>query len=420
MNLLAPGPNPHHRRVPGLAPAPRRSDAPLETLETIVLISQCTVNALVFARSCRDRGIAVYLLEVTGGAPRWPAFSAALSGGTAMPAARLSTPEGLARIVEYAASVGAGVLAADISVDRGYLIEHRAALEKTCRLVAPTADGRAIEGDKVRQIELARAVGFPVLPTWLLRCPADLDAIPDEAFPICVRPQNLRLSPWFKVLVMHDRAALRVRLEATDFAGTAIIAQPFLNVPNLKVHGVRSVSGEILALRAFCVSRKFQGVTLSLQPARLPDAIAQSSREFVERCGVVGCFQFDLLWSQDAAYFLEINPRPGGTTDKVRWLGFDEPSLTLAAYGFRGPAEQPPAPAPAFRTVVSKRTVLKHIAAAARNELTELDYPGGSRLRHILQSCRELVWAKDSVFDWRDLRGSFWYHARSSGRHSKA
>ena len=56
--------------------------------------------------------------------------------------------------------------------------------------------------------------------------------------------------------------------------------------------------------------------------------------------------------------------------------------------------------------MVSKRTVLKHLAAAARNELTELDYPGGSRLSQMARSCRELVVAKDSVFDWRDLRVS--------------
>lgn len=391
-----------------------KQDPELEPLESILLISQCTVNALTFARSCHERGIRVHLLEVTDGPPRLRAFSAAIAGGKAISPGSLSTPQGLDCIREYAAEVQARVMVADISVDLGYLVGHRAALETGCRLVAPTAEGRAIESDKVLQIELARSVGFSVLPTWLLACAADAAAVPDDAFPLCLRPMNLRIRPWFKALVIENREALRVRLGQTEFHGTTIIAQPFLNVPNMKVHGVRSLSGKILAMQAFCISRKFQTVTLSMTSAELPAGIAASCREFVKRCGVVGCFQFDLLWSSRAQgiYFLEINPRPGGTTDKVRWLGFDEPSLTLAAYGFKGPVAPPPFYLPPGRTVVSKRTILKHLVCAAKGDLTALDYPGGSRLSQMARSCRELISAKDSVFDWHDLRGTSWYHLR--------
>jgi len=46
---------------------------------------------------------------------------------------------------------------------------------------------------------------------------------------------------------------------------------------------------------------------------------------------------------------------------------------------------------------------------AVKGELTELDYPPVGRTKHILLSLRDLIAARDAVFDWCDLRGSLWF-----------
>jgi hypothetical protein len=95
-------------------------------------------------------------------------------------------------------------------------------------------------------------------------------------------------------------------------------------------------------------------------------------------------------------------------------MGFDEPMLLLRAYGM---ASAGPAPARGrHRRVANKRVLARHIVSAARGTLTELDYPNVGRLAHIAGSCRDLIRAKDSVFDWRDPAGSVRFHLRNLQR----
>src|SRR5439155_23157230 len=108
------------------------------------------------------------------------------------------------------------------------------------------------------------------------------------------------------------------------------------------------------------------------------------------------------------AYFLEINTRLGGTTDKVARLGYDEPLLSLQAFGLIGPKRAEPASC--ARPVVNKRAILKHMIQAARGRLSALDYPPVSPVRHLWRSSLELVTARDSVLDLRDIRGSMWFY----------
>ena len=124
-------------------------------------------------------------------------------------------------------------------------------------------------------------------------------------------------------------------------------------------------------MQAFVAPRKFEGVTLTIMPAVFPPNVEQYCRDFVESAGVTGCFHFELLFSpyDNRAWFLEINVRLGGTTDKVTRLGFDE----------------------------------------VRGDLTELDYPPSTRMRHVWRSLRDLWTTKDSIFSLSDLRGAFWW-----------
>jgi len=111
------------------------------------------------------------------------------------------------------------------------------------------------------------------------------------------------------------------------------------------------------------------------------------------------------------AYFLEINTRLGGATEKVLPMGFNEPALCLEAYGFKGKKERLHFSTNRKR-IVNKRRLLKHIKEAAIGKLTELDYPTVNRFKHICYSCFELFFVSDSVFDLRDISGGIWFHFR--------
>jgi len=102
---------------------------------------------------------------------------------------------------------------------------------------------------------------------------------------------------------------------------------------------------------------KFEGITLELKPFPIDERIAGCCRNFVNEVGLTGPFHFELLYSAETSIFhyLEINPRLGGTTDKVFRLGFDEPLWTLAAYGFDIPVRQ--YHAPRGRSVINRRSV---------------------------------------------------------------
>jgi hypothetical protein len=130
----------------------------------------------------------------------------------------------------------------------------------------------------------------------------------------------------------------------------------------------------------------------------------------VNEVGLTGPFHFELLYSAGTStfHYLEINPRLGGTTDKVFRLGFDEPLWTLAAYGFGTPVRQ--YQAPRGRSVINRRSVLKHMSRVAQGRLSPLDYPLVGPLRHFLLSLLCLLWAKDSIASARDLRGTWWLY----------
>ncbi len=214
----------------------------------------------------------------------------------------------------------------------------------------------------------------------------------------------------------HSREALERIVAAWGRVCGPLIAQPLLRLPNLVVHGARSEKGEFLAMEAFFVPRKFEAVTLTIMPAAFPPGVEACCREFVTRAGITGCFHFELLFSPRSrqAWFLEINVRLGGTTDKVTALGFDESLYLLRAYGLAAGAAGPSARG--RRLAANRRALVKHALWALAGRLSEIDYPAAGRGRAALHSLRDICLAKDSVFDWRDMRGNFSMGPRLGGR----
>ncbi len=386
-------------------------------MKRIVLLGVWCWPFLAFGRSCRRENVRVYLLEVGGTGNRWQSYSSCLAGGAAIPPGRLGTPEGIKIIRQYTASINAHGLVSEKNDRLVWLARNRSVFEPLCRLLMPPFEVLRWTGSKSNQIELAVKVGFEVLPSTYLLKTSDCLGVPADRYPVVLRPDRRAGGvPAFKVKVARSPTELRAIVEFWGALCVPLIAQPMVRLPNLVVHGARSETGAILAMKAFLVPRKFKGVTLTIQPAEFPPGVERCCRDFVEQAGITGVFHFELLFSpeRNRAWFLEINPRLGGTTDKVTALGFDEPSYLLKAYGIKVATRA--MKIPGRRLAANKRTLLKHAQWAASGRLADIDYPDGPRFRQVLRSARDLCLAKNSIFDWRDWRGAFWIIPRR-GRH---
>lgn len=384
-------------------------------MTNVLLIGSWGPPYLTFARSLHRRRIGVYLLEA-GEMQRDPQkYSSALLGSDSIEPGLIGTPEGVDAIVRYARRIRASALTALNDHELVWLGEQRGAFEPWCRVLVPPPETLAPLLSKCRQLDLARSSGLDALPTYLLTHVEDTDLIPESAYPLALRPDREEdVKPGFKVRLGRSPADLRAVMRGCHVVRSPIIAQPFQCLPNLVVHAVRSENGDIISTRCYVAPRKFEGLTLSIEPCPFPAGLERRCGDFASRAGITGCYHFDFLFSptENRAYFLEVNIRMGGTTDKVMQTGFDEPALMLQAYGVI--STQPSDPDSRYGRVVNKRTLLKHIVWAAKGKLTDFDYPNVSRARHVAYSLRDLLLAKDSVFDWQDLRGSLWYHLRKS------
>jgi hypothetical protein len=261
---------------------------------------------------------------------------------------------------------------------------------------------------KRAQVALALDAGFEVLDTWLLTSVDDVGAIPRDRYPIALRPDDpTRVRPRLKIKVVHSPEEATAFVSGLQQIRCPIVAQPFLRAPNLVVHGVRAVDGELLALEAFLVARKYRAVTLTIERTAFPPGIEAACRFFADRAQLAGPFHYELLLLDGGrrAAFLEVNVRLGGTTDKVTRLGFDEPLLMLRAFGLLAPeaCEQRHVRA---GFAVNRRMILEHMAMAALGRVNECDYPQVGRLRHLAMDVDALLRGSDSVLGLGDACGS--------------
>jgi hypothetical protein len=336
-----------------------------------------------------------------------------LLGARDLPPHLLGTPEGIDFTRRYAAEVGASALVAVTDRELIWLGTHRHEFEPRCRVLVQSPQSLLEILSKCRQLELAGAAGLLVLPTHLVTRPGDADAIPESHFPLAVRPNRPEdVEPRLKVRLVSTREHLRTLIGECERLASPLIAQPFRNLPNLVVHGVRSANGDVIASRCYLVARKFEGVSLTIEPRPFPDRLEALCHAFARLAGITGCYHLEFLFSphEDQAYFLEANVRMGGTTDKVLHAGFDEPGLLLQAYEVMPRRGSPLRDRPG--RVVNKRVVLKHALWAATGRLTPFDHPDVSRLTHVAYACRDMLAARDSIVDWRDLSGSLRFQLR--------
>ncbi len=384
--------------------------APRVRLERLVCLGEFSPAFLALARSCRARGVEVYLLEV--GRPQG-GRSRCMAGCRNLDDNWLYREEGIRAIREYLVETEAQALIALSDKHNLWLSEECRAFDGIARLLAPSYETLDLLRSKQTQADLARRVGLDVLPTHILQTPEDAAHVPAEHFPLCLRPSHEdAVRPDFKVAIAYSPGGLAHLLSVCRVAD-AVLGQPFLPLPTLVVHGISSAEGEPLQMAAFLADRKFQGITLRLRKAELPAETGERLREFSRFAGLTGAYHFELLHDARTAksYFLEVNPRLGGTTDKVVWLDFDEPSLLLAAYGYD---VAPPRRHFHFQrtSVTNKRSLAKHMISALGGNLQPFDYPQQNRWRQFRDSAIDLFATRDSVFCFHDLPGAFSMHLR--------
>jgi hypothetical protein len=259
---------------------------------------------------------------------------------------------------------------------------------------------------KMAQLKIAHRVGFDTLPTYLIDENADTTSlIPAHHFPLCLRPDDPKaVSPSFKVKLAMSPEDLVLWFRKLEKVDQPILAQPFVNLPNLVVHGARTLSGRAIGLQAFLVERKYRGVTLIIRPTDLEEKLRRKCIEFVEFFQLTGNYHFEFLLDRvsDKKYFLELNGRLGGTTAKVCACGYDEPLLLLEAYGvckgFRQEIRN--------YVVSSKHGLLRYCRDAIQAKLTPMDYPIENNILRVLKGAYGIFCYRDEILTIRDVPGS--------------
>ena len=209
--------------------------------------------------------------------------------------------------------------------------------------------------------------------------------------------------------VQDNAAALSEFLQRFSEADR-LVAQPYTPGPNILMQGARARDGRIMRHGVFLADYKFGGVTQRLRPWSVPEAVHASCEAFVAQAGITGAYHFDLLYDQksDTPYFLEINGRLGGTTNKVRCCGYEQPIYMLACYGGAEWRDSPPPPKE--KRVSNRFSILRRLNDLRHSEPDLLDFPTGPRPQLIRDLAVGLLAWTDENLSARHWRTTVDYH----------
>lgn len=381
--------------------------------QKLILLSSFSPTSLAFARSVRARGFACHLVSF-GGTENpdgidAPTPSSAFASVTLIPYPVRGNAAGIDALNAIARRLSARYLVSVSENDNLWLAQQRKLLEPDVKLLLPSEKTLELCASKQSQLDIAAQSGVPLLPTLAIDHTTQIDALDDALFPLCLRPvAPSDVSPSFKAIITPDKHSLRRFIGDRTSISRPLIAQPYKHLPDIKVHYARNEKGEITARFGLLAKRKYQGVSLAVERIDLPADLLASLDAFSHAIEIVGAYHFDLLFDPNSqeAYFLEINARMGGVTDKARRFGYEQPLHILDAFGLDVDPTSTITPTQPSRTVVNKRSIASHMVAALKGDLTQLDYPTHNRFSALGQDALDLLFARDSVFEWRDLRGS--------------
>lgn len=379
---------------------------------------------LACIRSWGIQGLRVGMVWIGSKKEPFPA-SKFLTDFVAIPAEKLYTPEGIQIIKEFLVRFRATGITCVAESVACWLNDRRQLFSDEVEIWLPT--NKTIKNliSKQAQIEIARKVNFNILPTYFIdKNLESIDDILKNHFPLCLRPDDpATVAPVFKVQLVHSQEELIKYVKSMQKMDGPIVAQPLVHLPNLVVHGARTVNGDSIGLQGFLVERKFEGVTLTIHPTNLEKDFLDKCVQFTDDFNVTGNYHFEFLVDKkkDSVYFLELNNRLGGTTAKVFALGYDEPLLALQSYGVLPTSPETSEqqqvvsnkpPATIFHrpltnvTASSKQALLKYFYYTVKGRLTPLDYPSEANLIRLAKTIYGFIRYRDDVFMLRDLKGS--------------
>ena len=263
---------------------------------------------------------------------------------------------------------------------------------------------------KLRQVTLAEQAGLPVLRTIALTSAEDVATLPPSCNYV-LRPDIARLvRPMFKAELIQIPGCAEEFVASLDLGGSQLIAQPFVTGPNLVIHGARAGDGSWDHHEAYITEIKFNGLAVSLKPHRLAPELLEACRRFEAYSGLNGVFHYDFVMDKvsGSTYFLEVNPRLGGTTAKVFAAGYDEPRQLVAAHL---PELLMPIPSQIGKRhhAISRIAAVKCAVMASRRPLSAIDFPADSRTRFIGRAIGGILGYRDEIFSLSDIRSNLAY-----------
>lgn len=381
----------------------------------IAMLGRLGTPQLACLRSWRRAGVDALFLHADE-VPLSPHAARLLGvGAVDLGPLRLDDPGFVARLAKLLAERGVTALTCVSQPIAEALWACKARLPAGVQVAAahPTATQRL--QSKAFQDELARRCGLPTLPTWLL-APGQPVRLPDDAYPVVARPDVARRAdPPFKLAVLPDRRALQRLVSAQQSGASAVIVQPLRQGPNLLVHAWRSADGRTAGQLGFAVTHKHRGLTVAMQPCPLPAPLAEGCARMAEELDLRGVFHFEFIVDAvtGQAYFLDLNPRLGGTTGKVLAAGYDEPLALLATL-------QPEAwprtrfVAPRLHATGGLHQAAGALLSALRGRSTVADHPWPGTGRVLKSVAAQVLGARDELLrpsELRSLLGFALHHA---------
>jgi hypothetical protein len=273
------------------------------------------------------------------------------------------------------------------------------------RLLGVRPEASALLASKVEQDRLAREAGLDTLRSWHF-LPGQRIELPPEDFPLVLRPDVARrVVPAFKLAVIDHLSALQRLVDGLAPHSSGVIAQALVRGPNLLVHGWRAADGALGGHVAFRVEVKHEGLTVVMRPVALDPRIAAGCARIENALGLTGVFHYEFI--EDAAsgraYFLDLNPRLGGTTGKVLAAGYDEPMALLASLQ-AGASPRATFMHEPLRASGGKHQALRALLAAWRGRSTPADYPYPDRRRLRRALWAHLIGGRDELLRLGGLR----------------
>lgn len=279
------------------------------------------------------------------------------------------------------------------------LWQNRHLLPDGTKILANTPDVFGLLESKSCQVDMARGVGLPVLPTWLLARDTVASTL-NLPFPIVLRPDRAKqVKPVFKAELINNHRELQEFLDKLAPTSGPVVAQPFIKGPNVVLHGYRALDGSSGHPAAFLCEVKYQGVSVTLRPYQIPSEMLSLCRKFEAQVGLNGVFHYDFILDpvKNELFFLEVNGRLGGTTGKVSASGYDEPAALLRAFGVAGVSDHSLV-ASRLRPVNNRLASLRCLLTSLKGQGSLLDYPYPDKravLRLLLPAM--LVWRDEVV-----------------------